>query len=84
MPKTVIEEKCANCGRTLYGTDFLQCPACEGNGFTLETVNECCGHGTPSGDCCGDPVPGQEQVGCERCQTTGKVATPPAPEDTDG
>lgn len=60
-----------------------KCPACEGNGFTLETVNECCGHGTPSGDCCGDPVPGQEQVGCERCQTTGKVATPPAPEDTE-
>ncbi len=61
-----------------------KCPACEGNGFTLETVNECCGHGTPSGECCGDPVEGQEQVGCERCQTTGKVATPPAPEATDG
>ncbi len=60
------------------------CPDCEGNGFTLRSVNECCGHGTPSGDCCGDPVPGQEQVGCERCQTTGKVATPPAPEATDG
>lgn len=24
MPKTVIGEKCANCGRTLYGTDFLR------------------------------------------------------------
>ena len=61
-----------------------ECPDCEGNGFTLRSVNECCGHGTPSGECCGDPVEGQEQVGCERCQTTGKVATPPAPEDTDG
>lgn len=59
-----------------------ECPDCEGNGFTLRSVNECCGHGTPSGECCGDPVEGQEQVACERCQATGKSA-PPAPEATE-
>jgi hypothetical protein len=54
------------------------CPDCEGNGFyvTEVTINECCGHGTPSGECCGCPVAGveQEQVGCERCQATGKIS----------
>lgn len=57
-----------------------RCGDCEGEGFTVDTFLDCCGHPDREGLCCGDAVPRQHQIGCERCQTTGFLAPSPAPE----
>lgn len=57
--------------RTLLGE---RCGDCEGEGFTVDTFLDCCGHPDREGLCCGDAVPRQHQIGCERCQTTGFLA----------
>lgn len=43
------------------------CPNCDGSGSIVHTVAACCGRPTRSGECCGDPVPEQEQEQCQWC-----------------
>lgn len=43
------------------------CASCGGLGYF--SAMGCCGHATPSGECCGNGIEVQEP--CEHCQTTG-------------
>jgi len=50
----------------------LQCKTCEGTGIVLvPSLNEqCCGNYRRSGDCCGYPVPSQDEreIECPHCE----------------
>jgi hypothetical protein len=54
---------------------YAKCPGCDGSGGISRVVDhavpECCGNASPSGDCCGNPVPRIEREEvyepCEWC-----------------
>ena len=70
-----LAERDAALARCVEILKTAECPECHGVGFTIEewtdTVAECCGRPTSSGDCCGDPIPApelrQEQRQCQWC-----------------
>jgi hypothetical protein len=48
------------------------CGQCGGAGYVSNIG--CCGHGLPSGECCGNGIEIQDP--CEHCQTTGNEPAP--------
>ena len=70
-----LAERDAALARCVEALKTADCPECHGVGFTIEewtdTVAECCGRPTSSGDCCGYPIPApelrQEQRQCQWC-----------------
>ena len=70
-----LAERDAALARCVEALKTADCPECHGVGFTIDewtdTVAECCGRPTSSGDCCGYPVPTielrQEQRQCQWC-----------------
>ena len=70
-----LAERDAALARCVEILKTAECPECHGVSFTIEewtdTVAECCGRPTSSGDCCGYPIPApelrQEQRQCQWC-----------------
>lgn len=58
----------------------MDCPHCEGEGW--QPINVCCGNGAEMGECCSNPVMGQE--GCATCGGSGKVARAPGTDPKTG
>lgn len=54
-----------------------ECPECDGAGMVPHEyyVPDCCGHGLPNGECCGNPVPAYQMdyEPCSMCQGEGKI-----------
>lgn len=59
----------------------IQCPDCRGHGVILREdeciISVCCGHASPHGDCCGNPVPELEvdqwEEPCPLCEGSGVI-----------
>lgn len=62
-------------------TFYEICPICEGSGqvvdFEIIAVPICCGHPTNTGECCGNPESGLEEIEtthrCDACSGLGSI-----------
>ena len=63
--------------KTYKRSKMTKCPYCNGEGWypILITVAVCCQCPGPTGECCQQPIAGQEQQQeqCGNCQGTGKI-----------
>jgi len=62
------------------GGNGIECPICDGQGYTVDVRPTCCGRNLGHGGCRGDCVePEQYQVQCAACYGSGKVQPTPEP-----